>query len=191
MLHDQPGLGRGGGQEIMVVGQPRRRAVVIDQSVLAQHQPVACLADREVREGVDVDAIEEDAGIGAVHVDLAERRDVAEADAAAHRPDLARHRFQPVFFARLRIPLRALPQAGVDEHRALLGGPMMRRGQPHAVEILVAVMAGKRADGDRHIGRAVDRGAGLGNGFACHRRHDGKAGTFEVLPWSVAMPSVV
>ena len=166
VLHDQPGLGRRGRQEIVIVGQPRGRAVVIDQAVLAQHQPVARLADGEVGEGVDVDAVEEGAGVGAMHVDLAERRDVAEADAAAHRLDLAGDRFQPVLFAGLRIPLRALPQAGVDEHRALLGGPVMRRRQPHAVEILVAMMAGEGADGDRHVGRAVDRGAGLGNGLA-------------------------
>ena len=130
MLHHRPGLGGGGGQEIVVVGQPRRGAVVIDHAVLAQHQPVARLADGEVGEGVDVDAVEEGAGIRAVHVDLAERRDIAEADAAAHRLDLARHRFQPVLLARLRIPLRALPQAGVDEDRALLRRPVMRRRQP-------------------------------------------------------------
>ena len=130
VLHHQPGLGRGGGQEVVVVGQPRRRAVVIDEAVLAQHQPVARLADGEAGEGVDVDAVEEGAGVGALHVDLAERRDVADADAAAHRLDLARHRFQPVRLAGLRIPLRALPQAGVDEDRALLGGPVMRRRQP-------------------------------------------------------------
>ena len=99
MLHHRPGLGRGGGQEIMILGEPRRGAVVIDDAVLAQHQPVARLADGEVGEGVDVDAVEEGAGIRAMHVDLAERRDVAEADAAAHRLDLARHRFQPVLLA--------------------------------------------------------------------------------------------
>ena len=37
-------------------------------------------------------------------------------------------------------------------------------------------MAGEGADGDRHVGRPVDGRAGLGNGFAGHRRHDGKAG---------------
>ena len=64
MLHHRPGLGRGGGQEVVVLGEPRRGAVVIDDAVLAQHQPVARLADGERREGVDVDAVEEGAGIG-------------------------------------------------------------------------------------------------------------------------------
>ena len=39
-----------GGQEIVILRQPRRRAVVIDHAVFAQHQPLAFPADREIGE---------------------------------------------------------------------------------------------------------------------------------------------
>ena len=77
----------------------RSRAVVHDEAVFAQHQAIAHFPDRQRREHVDVDAIEECARIRALDVDLAERRDITNADARAHRRDFACHGFEPVLFA--------------------------------------------------------------------------------------------
>ena len=65
---------------VAIVGQARGRAVVHHEAVLAQHHAVARLADRQGGERVDVEAVEEVADVGALHVDLAEGRDVAEPD---------------------------------------------------------------------------------------------------------------
>src|SRR6187402_2560036 len=105
----------------MVLGQPGGGAVVVNNAILAQHQAIAGLAYYEIGEGVDVDAVEEGPGVRAMYIDLAERRDVAETDTVPHRPHFACHRFQPVLFACYRIPLRAFPEASVDEDRAALG----------------------------------------------------------------------
>ena len=77
---DLRGIRRRGRHHVTTGRKPRGGAVVHDEAVLAQHHAVAHLADREGREGVDVDAVEEGAGVAALHVDLAERRDVADPD---------------------------------------------------------------------------------------------------------------
>jgi hypothetical protein len=82
MLHHRPALAGGGGHQEMLVAEARGGAVVHDEAVLAQHQAIARLADRQRREAVDVDPVEEGRRRPALHVDLAEGRDVADADAA-------------------------------------------------------------------------------------------------------------
>ena len=72
-------------------------------------------------------------------------------------------RCEPVGFARLRILLRAQPGTGLDEHRALLLGPEVRRRTAGRAEVLAAVMAGECADRNRRVGRAEGGGACLGN----------------------------
>ena len=52
-------------------------AVIEHHAVLAQHDAVAGAADRKRRDSVGVEEIEEAAGIGALDIDLAERRHVA------------------------------------------------------------------------------------------------------------------
>ena len=144
-----------------MLGQPRGGAVVEHEAVLAQHQAVARPADGEVGPGVGVDAVEELGGVRSLHVDLAERGDIAHADARAHGPHLAAHALQPVALAGPRIPLRAQPIAGLDEHRALLLRPPVRGRQARRAELLAAMMPGDGADGDRRERRAEGGGAGL------------------------------
>src|SRR3546814_3140762 len=48
------------------------------------HEAVACLALRQLQEAVGVDAVQERGGVGTLHVDLAEGRDVGDADRGAH-----------------------------------------------------------------------------------------------------------
>ena len=119
VLHHLAGIGRGGGHQIMVVAEARCRAVVEDEPVLAQHQAVACPADGQRRERVGVEPVEQPCGVRALDVDLAQRRDVADADRAAHRLHLAGAALQPVCLAGPGEPLRAQPDAALDEGRAL------------------------------------------------------------------------
>ena len=88
--HHLAGRRRRGGDEEMALPQPRHRAVVHDEAVLAQHQPVAHPPHRQRRDGVGIDPVEEGRRVRPLHVDLAERRHVADADRAAHHRDLAR-----------------------------------------------------------------------------------------------------
>ena len=70
---------------IALLADARERAVVHDDAVLAQHQAVARLADRQAAQRVAIDAVEELGRVGALDVDLAQGRDVGDAGAAAHR----------------------------------------------------------------------------------------------------------
>ena len=63
--------------------------------------------------------------------------------------------------------------------------------ESHVGGILVAVMAGERADGDRHIGRPVDGVPVSGIERPVSSAMMARPWVFDVLPWSVAMPSVV
>ena len=91
---------RGGAHHDEALGRkPRDRAVVHHEAVLAQQQRVARLADRERREGVGADAVEENGGVRALDLDLAEGRDVAHADATAGRCHFSVDGFQPVLLA--------------------------------------------------------------------------------------------
>ena len=158
MLHHLDRVGGGGGHEITIVGEPRRGAVIEHKAILAQHQPVARLAHRQGREGVGIDAIEEGARVTPLHVDLAERGDVAHPDLASHRRHLAVHRILRLLSGP-RIIERAKPRPGLDEDGTLLLGPTMRSRKTRGTEILPAVMAGKGADGHGGEGRAEGRAA--------------------------------
>ena len=61
VLHDLDRVGRGRRHEVVVVGEARGGAVVEREAVLAEHQAVARLADRQRREGVGIDPVEEHA----------------------------------------------------------------------------------------------------------------------------------
>jgi hypothetical protein len=158
MLHHLNRIGRGGGHEIMVVGQPRRGAVVEHEAVLAEHQPVARLAERQRRESVGIDPVEKGAGVPALDVDLAEGRNVAHADPPTDIGDFTVHRVLRLL-AGPPVIERAQPRPGFDKHRALLLGPPMRRREPCRAEIRPAMMAGERADGDGGERRAESGGA--------------------------------
>jgi Sarcosine oxidase A3 domain len=82
-------LGRGGGHEQAVFGEPGGGAVVEHHAVLAQHHAVAAAPDAEIAPAIDVDAFEELGCVRAGDLQLAERRHVDHADASAHLQRLA------------------------------------------------------------------------------------------------------
>ncbi len=100
-------IGRGRGHHELMVTKPRRGAVVKNDAILAQHQAIAALADRQGAEGIGVDAVEEGPGIGALDVDLAQGGYVADAHRPARRQNLPVDRLAPFGFPGLRHPLRA------------------------------------------------------------------------------------
>ena len=86
VLHHLAGIGRGRGHQVVLVAEARRRAVVDNEAVLAQHQAVARPADGQRRERVGVEPVEQLRGVRALDVDLAQRRDIADADARCAPP---------------------------------------------------------------------------------------------------------
>src|SRR6202011_6025050 len=111
-------VGGGGGHKIMTLADARHGTVVEHDAVLAQHQAVAAAPDCKAGEAVAVDALEERGRVRALHVDLAEGRDVANAGGAAHGAYLAPPRGVETF-AGAQIGARAQPLARLDEPRAV------------------------------------------------------------------------
>src|SRR3546814_5178041 len=99
-------------------------------AVLAQHEAVARLALRQLQEAVRVDAVQELGGVGPLHVDLAESRDVGDPNRRAHLARLA----DVGLLDRLAGPAvdaRALPDAG-RHHLGTLGDvPVVQIGRAH------------------------------------------------------------
>ena len=172
LRHDLGRIGRGCGHHIVILGEARGGAVVIDDAVLTQHEAVARLADAKRREGVAVELVEEGSGILALHVDLAQRRDIAEADGAARGEHLARRGCKPVL-ALSREPGGAHPQAGFDEDGTLLFRPVVQRRLADGLEVVAGKRPGEGAEGDRRVEGAEGGGAHLVHGAPGRLRQDG------------------
>src|SRR3546814_19741727 len=100
-------------QEV-VLAEARGDAVVEHHAVFAEHQAVTPVADGELVPGVGVDPVQQLDSGGALDVDLAQGGGVDDADAGAHRLDLAVHRVAPAP-ARLRaVPGAATLGDGLD-----------------------------------------------------------------------------
>lgn len=76
MGEDALGVGGGRRHEEALGAEAGGCAVVEGEAVLAQHQAVARAAGAEVGEAIDVEAVEENADVGAGELDLAEGGDV-------------------------------------------------------------------------------------------------------------------
>ena len=173
------GLGGGGGDDEMVLGEPRHRAVVHDDPVLAQHQPIAHPSHGQLGEGVGVDEVQELRRPRPLHVDLAQRGAVANSHGRARRLDLAVDGLAPVGLPGGGKVLRPHPVADLDEDRAALLGPVMRGRLAHGPEVLSARAPRQRPHRHRRVGRAEDRGTRLGDAFARqlgHHREPGHVG---------------
>src|SRR6185369_10499340 len=151
MRHHPRRIGGGGGHEEMVRRQARCRAVVKDDAVFAQHEPVARLTDLERRPAVAVEPVEELRSIRPLHIDLAERRHIADADPFAHRLHFADDTVEPIILMSQRKPRRAQPKTGLDKDRASLLRPVMERGLANRLEMTANEGSGNRSEGDRGI----------------------------------------
>ena len=175
MAEDRHRIGGGGGHNIFVLPHPRRGAIVKHHAIFAQHQAVAAFAHAQTAERVGIDLIQESSGIGALNIDLAQSGHIADADRFARGQNLAVDRLAPFGFARFGHPLRAQPIAHFDKNRALFLRPFVRGCQAEGFELLPPTTPTQGAQSHRRIRRAVDRGAGVGNGLARQPRHHGQA----------------
>ena len=173
MFQNVGGFRGGRGDQIMMFAEPRGGAVVEYDAVLAQHQAIARAADRQFGERVDVQAIEEGSGIRALHVDLAERGDIAQADGLTHRTGFTQD-WTPAGLPALGVIERTQPCAGFQENGTSAGVPVVQRRAADRLEVLAGLAAGETGEADRrHIGTerrhsdAIDR---LGARF-CQDRH--------------------
>ena len=175
MLADLGGVGRGGGHDPAIVGQARGRAVIHDEAVLAQHDAIARLADRQGGERVDVEAVEQLADVGALQFDLAEGRNVDEPDRRAHGFHFTVDRLLPVRLALARKIGRAQPGAGLDENGAEFFGQRVGWREPRRAEIDAAMMTGEGAQSHRRPRRAEHGDAGFRDRLAQQFRQNGEA----------------
>ena len=179
-----------GRHEIAGLGEARGRAVVEHEAVVVQHHAIARLAHGELGETVDIDAVEEFRGVRPLDVDLAEGRDIGDADALAHQPHLLDIGLAHVIAGPAVAPGR-MPGPGLDHLAAVRECQSCSGERRMRAEMMAACCARRARRGDRRIGRAEGRGAGRGNATPRSPGHDGKGVHVVVLPWSVPMPSVV
>ncbi len=71
MAHHLTGSAGGGGHQVMRLAQARAGAIVHDETILAQHQPIAHLTDLQGIELVRINQIEQLGRIRPLNVDLA------------------------------------------------------------------------------------------------------------------------
>ena len=142
-LVDRAGAARRGGHVERVVVEPADRAVVHDPPGVAGDHAVADPARLEVREAVRVEAVEELAGVGAAHDQLAERRHVDQAGGLVHRQRLG--------LSGRRSRRRAASRPPTSRWRPARGGG---RGWPSAWR---ARTAGRRARPSARRARAAAR----------------------------------
>ena len=152
-------MGGGRRQHEVTRRESRRGPIVEYDAVFAQHDAVSRLADGQARDDIGVHPVEEDAGFRALHVDLAQRRDVADTNAAAHAANLADQRAFPVRLASDRKGFRAPPFAQIDERRTAALRPAMARRETAGPELQAAVGSRERADRNRRVRRPRSDGS--------------------------------
>jgi hypothetical protein len=113
---------------------------------------------------VRVQAVEEFGRVGALDVDLAQRRHVHDPDRSARRRTLAEHGLLHVLSRAWEVP-GALPLANVLEQSAVLLVPAVQRGDPDRIVQRAPIPPGQGGEGERHIRRPVGGGPNLGQ---CH-----------------------
>ena len=132
------------GKEESVLPEPRHRAVVHDEAILAQHQPVAHPSDRQRRHGVGIDPVEERAASGPAtsilpRVETSQTPTAARTTAPRGR-SACRQSVSPACGKHCG----AHPEPGLDEPRARAAAPACGGGQPRRAEARAA-RAGRRA----------------------------------------------
>ena len=106
--------------------QPADDAVVIDETVLAQHDAIAAAAGLQLLPRIGVEQFHEPGRIRPDHLDLAQRRGVEQAGRLADGDAFAVDGGVHVLAGLREIP-GALPLADILEHGALGFGPGMDR----------------------------------------------------------------
>ena len=110
-LNHELEIARRGGQEVVVVSQPRDGAVVQDRPRLVANDGIANPARFQAAEAVRVDLVEQLAGVPSANLDLAQRADIDDTHPLPHGavlalddPPLAPIRFRGVITGALPLP---------------------------------------------------------------------------------------
>src|SRR6185437_16163654 len=130
MLQNLARMGTRRREQEVTRGKARHGPVIEDDTILTQHDAVSGLPDGQARDRVRIHPVEESCSIDALHVDLSQRRDVADPDTVAHAENFSYQRALPVPLTRERECLCAPPLAQVHESRAPTLRPAMARRQP-------------------------------------------------------------
>ena len=165
------GIAGGGGHQEPVLRQPYRHAIVEHHAVLAQHQPIARLADAQFQPGIGIDAIQELRRVWPLYLDLTEGGGIQDAYSGAGRLHLPVHGGVHVFSG-FRIIPGAHPLADILELCAVRFVPVMDRRAAHRVEQSADIAPGDGAEGDRRVGRAESGGADRRDILPQRRRQD-------------------
>ena len=171
--HDLARLRGGRGHVELVLGDARRGAVIQHDAVVVQHHAIAHLADGQLGEAVDIDAVQELRRVRTLDVDLAECGHIGEAHAAAHELHFL-HIGRLGRIAGPGVIPGALPQSGVDEGGAVLLVPVVERRAAHRAEVRAHRAACNRAHSERRVRRAESGGARVRNGDAAIFGHQGQ-----------------
>ena len=162
--HDVGRTAGGGVHQVVVLAEPGRHPVVHEHAVFIQHETVPAASHGDFQEGVGVDPIQKDVGIGPLDVDLPQRRGVQHTDAAAHRQTL------PVDglvqrLARSREVPRPLPLAHGLEESPLLDVPLVDGRLADGIEQVPLLPSREGGEGDGSVHgpkRGGADGAGVG-----------------------------
>lgn len=125
-------VARRGGDQEAVRCEADDGAVVEDHAVQVAHDAVADHADLQVAHHVGVEPVEEDGGVRALYVDLAEGGGVHEGDALPGRGALAQHGRLHVLAVLWVVP-GPLPLAYVLEQGAVHDVPVVQSGRTDRV----------------------------------------------------------
>ena len=173
VAHDLASLRRSSGHEEFSVPDTAGGAVIHHDTVLAQHEPVACLADRQLGKTVDVHAIQKLCCVRPLYVDLAQRGHVGYSNLFPHYCHLDLIGVRQSRGTAVK-PQGAHPQARLH-HRAAVGKvPVVHGCAPHRLQMCTYTPTRQRADGGRCVRRAERGGSHVLNAQPAPGSHYGQ-----------------
>ena len=143
----------------MILGETEGDRVVQQPAVLAQHPAEPPPADREIVEAVGVHPLEKDGRVGAVQLELPERRAVVDAGRGPAGERLARDRRRHVLPGARKEARPPVARARLEHHRPGGLDPVGERGTPGGQQDLAGVLARDRPEAHRRVRRPVGRRA--------------------------------
>ena len=173
VIEDRGGVAGGRGHVESVRAEAARDPVIEDHPIQPAHEPITARPDLEGRERVRVDAIEQEARVGSLEVDLAEGGRIHDGDGGSRGDALAPDgRFHVL--AVTREVARPAPLADILEDGAAGRVPGLDRGGADGVAEGASVTAGHERETDRHVRWAERRHTHRTHVLPEHRRGDGR-----------------
>ena len=144
MLHYSTGPAGCGGHKIIVFTKPPACTIIKNHTVIAKHQAVACLSDRQGGKIVGIDAVQKNPCVRSLHGDLAKRGYIAYPHIFTDIPCFPDIGLTQCL-ARFQIGSWPPPQTYRNHHGALRRVPVMHRCQACWLCVVTNMVADKRA----------------------------------------------